>query len=307
MIYRTYDMEASTRRMTQRNAHSILWWEYKCPRPIRIRLNKIADVPAALIRSWDDHAPQAIENWRNAGGLAIYRPSRTRQWTVPSDAMLFLEAPFQHEKFLTFTEHVIQDIVIYRPPEWVLHDDALATLYPTSEVHRTIDALAPAFCNAPQNVEQEVAVQLAGFGADKSAVFTAKDVASITGINERLMRAVLPRFGTARFHPYIPHIPPDDPHLRWAYDAIEAEPDVDRGTRLFKFNKPTQPVAPGFGTALKQLVKTHHVGDYDCIYVVNLAAPPRDYTRIDAVSNARRGQWWKMRNVVDAAPEYLDA
>src|ERR1035437_8205141 len=246
-LYQTPDMEAAIRLMAQRNHYATIFVDYNCKRRIRLRANKIADLPMKVVRPWDTFANMRMDAWRNKGGLLHYSYSHAYPAPVMTDAMLFVEAPLQYDAFVKHTSRVVNEVIVYRPPTWELHTETINRLYPTSETHSAIDltikGLAGNWVMMPAT--HLAAMRLSGFAPDETAVFTPDDIAALPGMDEAQLRTVLKnrRFVGfhSRYHPYRLNIRPDAMDLAWAYDVLEAEPDVYLGLRMLRTDRPLGP------------------------------------------------------------------
>ena len=309
ILYQTPDMEAAIRLMAQRNHYATIFVDYNCKRRIRLRANKIADLPMKVVRPWDTFANMRMDAWRNKGGLLHYSYSHAYPAPVMTDAMLFVEAPLQYDAFVKHTSRVVNEVIVYRPPTWELHTETINRLYPTSETHSAIDLVIDGLMGRELTPVSGAALMLSGAHASYTAVFTADDIAALTGMDEAQLRTVLRHrrfFGLShRYHPYRLNIRPDAMDLAWAYDVLEAEPDVYRGLRMLRTDRPLGPHQEGFNKLLKELCRQKYVTREPRIYVVTQGFAPLNPSVADASSNARRGDWYKMMTAIDAAKEYV--
>jgi hypothetical protein len=189
-----------------------------------------------------------------------------------------------------------------------LHEDTVLYYNPHSMVYRTIVATVRGLVGRDLDEESETALQLSGFDPAKTAVFRSLDILSITGVEEAQLRRVLKnqlfRQRYVRYHLYTLNLEPEDPAMLWAYKLLEEDPDRIDGVRMLRFDDMARGRINGFPKQLKRLVKQGYVTRGRNIYVVMLGFREPSYNSIDAIANSRRGEWFKIRNIVDEAPEY---
>ena len=309
-LYRTDSMEAAMRHMAETNRNVIVYWRHKTIKPIRMRLNLTRDILCEVAMSWMPMAQAAVDRWAQRGGVLIWKPHPlAHRAPVPAcDAMLFIECPMQIDQFNHITKDVKQEVVVYRPPTWELHNESVEQYWPGKNTYSTLDAIAGALVGRELTEEMEGVLRACGYPAASTAAFTAWDIEQLTGWNERHLKLVMHykyKFNYGRWHLYSLRFPPDDPELLWAYNIIRQQPEVSRKVHTLRLARPAGSYVHGFKTMLKRLEKENYVVREDSIYVLNTAHRPLDYDRIDAITNMHRGRWFAMKALVDGAQEYL--
>ena len=308
-IYQTHDMEAAMRRMYETNRNSVVYWRHRSNKPIRMRLNMVRDIPVEQCHAWKPFAQATIERWQTRGGVMVWRPHPlTHKAPVPAcDAMLFVECPLQIDRFNASIANVKQEVIVYRPPTWKVHNDTVDHFYPGKDTYITLEAIAKALVGRELTEEMQGVLDACGYPASSTAVFTGWDIEQLTGWSEAYLKYALHykyRYHSGRWCVYSVRIPPDDADMRWAYDILRQQPEVSRKTHAMRLGIPAGPFIPGFKTMMRQLLRSNYVVREDNIYVINTAHPPLDHDRVDAINNMHRGRWFAMKALVDGAEEY---
>lgn len=314
-LYQTEDMESAIKRMVSRNDRCVVFQKNWCLRQIRLKTLDVFDIPSIACRSWDSFADISLEKWQKEHNLLYYRHDTFRDKLPAADAMLYIEVPLQHKVYDQFSSRVGRETIIYRPPDWSMQEEALNFRYPNSAYYRTVLAAIEGLRGNARTDRQEMALRYSGFDPAKTTVFTADDIMAITGIGERLLRILLSykfKGKYIRYHCYTPQIEPDEPDMLDMYRILEGEPDVGRGMRMLRFDELCRIFerngianrVPGFKPYLKRLVREAYVSSSPPVYLMTDGWRKPDYHVIDAVANVRRGDWFRMMNLVEAAPEY---
>jgi len=307
MIYSTSNATKSIRKMVAENSRPVVYQQYRCYKPIRIVLNDVADIPATTCQAWTERADESLYNW-HADQLLYYRPALKSDKFPECDALLFIECPQQYNDFEELAAKVRGDIIIYRPPSWKLHEETILLRYPTSDHYRALMALIEALKGRELTQRMQQALDYSGYDPERTAVFTAQDAKEILGMAEKQMRSILKyrfRGFYSRFEVYRPMCAPVYRSQDEMYAILENEPDLGGGWRMLRFNELRDGRAPEFKRYLREFVRSRNVQQSPSIYLLTDGYRKPNFDVIDAVTNARRGNWFKMRNVVDGAPEYL--
>ena len=310
IIYQTENMEAAATVMTTRNHHCIILRHHRTKRSIRLRGNELVGIPQTIARPWDEFVDESIARWKLNGGILQYSRDYRTDKLPNAEAMLFVEAPFQYSEFETQIQRISREVIVYRPPSWDLHEESIGLTYPTSNIHHTVECVIQSLFGTQLPQRLQVALKLSGRPDRRTAVFESATVTAMTGISEqqigRVLRGIGFRANYDRYHCYTPMIAPDDTsHFRWAYDMVEALDPAFENQRMLRFDCLAPKVTtPGLTAALKGLVRGGFLTRHPHIYVVAMGYRPVDYLTIDAIAMARRGEWFKMKNVVDSAPKY---
>lgn len=310
IIYRTADMEGGILRMVERNFRCVIYRQSAGNRPIRMRGNKLKEIPMAIVRPWDPFVQATLSKWKDEGGAMLYQHDRTKMLVPECEAVFFIEAPMQYQQFEPIAAQASREVVIYRPPTWNLHEEYIRQHYPTSEVHHSVILLIQAMRGRAVNEKLQAALDRSGFDPRVTATFEASEIEAMTGISERQLRHVLKsqkfRGKYDRYHCYEPFFPPTDkePDMLECYEQLEENPNMYRDQRMLRYDVPCQGRSIGFKRMLTQLVRRKFVRRHPNIYVVTVGYKPLDYMIVDALANARRGDWFKMKNIIDLAPDY---
>lgn len=302
-------MELAIREMSFRNDKYVVYRKNMNRRKIPLRLNQVKDLPFQIARVWDERFNDALEFWEGDGGMLLYTYDIRRPHYVNAQAALFVEAPLRMMEFQDFTNTIEREVVVYRPPNWNLHEDTLEYTTPTSAHYYTLLTMVHCLMGRTLDPRQQSAFDNSGYkDPTKTAVFEASEIQAITGIDERQLRMMLSGYGFRksyiRYHCYTPMVEPEDPEMLYVYNLLVSQPDVWRGQRMLKFDYLPQGKVVGFHKYLKRLIKEGYVVKHPHVYVIKVGYRPIDYSMIDAVVNAKRGEWFRLRNLVDSAPEY---
>lgn len=295
-VYRTDNMEAAALQMVERNDHCVLNIRYYNQRPIRFRLNDIRSIKGAVCRERDAIAPLMINKWRRDRGLLVYYP--TQDFSIPQcDALLLVECPKQHITIESLSRSVKSELIIYRPPVWDLHEQSINKKYTTSETLKTLSPIMQALCGRELPDDLKLALDISKWPGDETAVFTEREIHNITGIPEPSVgRELRYKRGIMEISRLAPIIPPSEPALIDEYLKIESSPFELEGYKYVVFNRRNR--------AQAKLIKQGNVLELPRIYCV--VHPDRVFNHDvrDAVANAHRAQWYKVKALVDNAPEY---
>lgn len=309
-IYQTEHMELAVREMYLRNHRFVVYCTQKNRRKIPLRANEVKDIPMVIAREWDPFFQKSVDFWREEGGMLLYRHNPVDPKPIPAEAALFTEAPLAHIDLEILSSQIQREIVLYKPPTWNLHEDMLEYKNPTSNIYYTLFTLIQCLMGRDLPPRLEAALELSGFkGRDKVAVFESKEIQAIMGIDDRQLRTILN--GRAlhkvynRYHCYTPMIEPDDPDLLYFYKLLEACPAMPNNERYLRMDLfPGTVRLPGQNRLMSRLVREKYVKRNPFIYVIRTGYKPIDYPVIDAIANARRGEWFRVRNLIDQSPEY---
>lgn len=308
-IYQTDNMEEALRAMARRNHLTMVYSQFRAVRPIRMRVNMLRDIDIELCIQHKPFAQATIDRWANKGGVMIYRPYPIgfKHLPPPTDAQLFAECPYQADKFELLSAKVRQEVVVYRPPTWELHNETIDHIYPNSSAYVAFDAMFESLVGRELTEAQASVMALSGVPVERAAVFEPWDIEAITGWKEKFIKGAITRqyrFNFSRWHVYSTRIPPDDEDMRWAYDLLRTQHQVAPECYGLRFNFPIGGRIPGFEKMLNKLLLYNYVVREDNIYVVDVGHPPLDYDKINAINNMHRGRWFKMKTIVDESPEY---
>ena len=308
-IYRTRDMEAAIRLMTEQNALSTVFFYNGLRKPIRPRLNLIKDIPSITARTWDTFFQDRVETWKEKRGLLLFKGRASETSRIPETAALLLtECPVKHTVLEKFMARARREIIVFRPPSWVLHQQMVDQLHPSADHLRALEMVVNGLRGRDVDARLTAAALYAGVNPKDATIFTAPEVIGMLGIDYSVFRVLMNDFmwrgHYTRFHAYTPVIEPDNEMLLDLYRRLEAEPDVYKGERLLRFN---QLDGRNQRTNMKMLSREKSVIRGTHIHIVTPGWRPMRPARYDALSQVPRADWFKIKNVIDAAPEYLEA
>jgi len=306
MIYQTDNIEEAIRRMTERNSHSIVFQTRNYSlRQVGARLNLVSDIPSVLVRSWDaGHAKTVIEKWKLEGGLMYWR--HWKQNIPPTTkAMLFMEMPLSIVHFETFRSLATNETIIFRPPDWSMHDEMIDYKFPPATTHRRMfDALK----ETPDDLTnaQKLVLNACGWDTKGSIVFSEKELCARAGlIPGQVCKYLASSAQTKRIYwridPIKPMIEPQQEDLLEIYRLLEALPNIGGGMRMLTSS---QRKIPFLRKALRQLAKQKCVAVYEPVHILFKGWKEADYDIRDAVAGVYRERCMQMRRLVEDAPKY---
>lgn len=301
----TDDMEAAVESLVRRHRRVIVLLDYKSVRPIRLNSKQLQHVPGELTWAWSQAKGPIIERFQRDGGLLYFRsePRHAKPVMPECDAVLFCEAPFNWRAFDSLAQFARQEVVIYRPPTWDLHQRTVEVLFPRRENYETLELFMRSLRGIPMSEGYKRLIAASGF--ERGVAFTVQDVANLTCWDEKTLRYLLRPFSrkVTRWHPYLLRMAPDDPDLLWGYAMLQSQTYVSKRVRALRVNlaigRPH-----GFPAMLRLLLKYKYVSADDCVYTYDFDASDIDPERIEAANNVGRSRWFKMREYVDNLPEY---
>jgi hypothetical protein len=290
--------------------------DHHCNKTIRLQNKFISETPSHVVRSWDADVFNQIYRWEVARGLLFYKASMYYDRLPECDSMLFVECPLSFQKFISMADRARRDVIVYCPPSWQLHEETVSFKQPPSDYHRAVLDMLKCFRGRDLTPIQEAALRYSGLSGTTTSVFSAREIEEILGINERQLRFILSFRFKGFLHVYTPYTPVVEPTLEpylEMYRVLENEASVYRGARMLRFNE----LAPregerdrrrfriaGFKPVLKKLIRFGYVEQGERIYMMGDGFKTPDWDVIDSLGNVRRGQWYKMRNLIEAAPFY---
>ena len=303
----TSDMELAVQRLAAQHHHTLIYRDHKVPRPIRLRLDQIEDTAITLIEGWRPEADKYLADWQLEGGAMVYTPRKVKRPTPKCDAMLIVECPMQYPEFEEITRDVRQEVVVYKPPMWDLHDEAMDVLYPPAGRYKMLAEVFSALVGRELDDMPESVLVASGMARDKAAVFTSDEIELFTGLTERAFRkAVIHTYrGRAhRYHIYRLNVRPKAPDMAQMYDWLEQETEVFRGRRAVRYNKIKHDLN-SCELMLRYLYRGKYITREPCVYVMDSTRPPLDYEKLDAMGNFHKGRWFKMKNLINNSKGYL--
>ena len=273
-IYKTNSIEDSIRKLSENHKRTVVLLKNHSARYIRPVLNRVKDIKSVLIRDWTNDASRLKIDWE---GLLYYRNHPSFLNFPQSEALLMIDCPLNINQFDRYINHNSDiEVVVYVPPDWSMQYDHLNEINPSPKDYKILKEALKEFRGIKYSERLLEAKYLANW--DYSAAFTSKQFYDLTGIKETKMRHML-KSGYwkqyIRFHPYKAVIDPNN-HLSPMFKLLLDEP-IENSFKLLRSNELSRCFeygnisnrVPGFKTALKEMVRTKNVINYDCIYVVN--------------------------------------
>ena len=306
-LYRTDDMVEALHKLTNKNARVLIHNQLRCLRTIPIQIGDAADLPIRSLIGWKLTSEQARNPWRGDTGLILWNmlPRLVNLPPPVCDAMLVVEAPLTGKQLDALRPSVLQEMVIYRPPSWVLHNETVNRKNPTANTAVLMKIVLAGLAGRGELDEQQVGVlHLSGFAAPTTAVFRADEIRALTGFDEWQLRLVLrnhSKRSAQRWHLYRLRFKPDGDALGWAWDVLSTSPEVEPSVVAVRGGSLRDGRA---NYLLGQLVREHYVEVLPTIYAVNTERKTADLDMVEAMSNLEYGRRVKIRNMVDEALEY---
>src|SRR5512139_677455 len=294
-IYRAHDIEGAIRLMTEQNVLSTVFFYNGLRKPIRPRLNLIKDIPSIMARTWDPFFQARVEKWKEKRGLLLFKGRATVQSVIPeTGALLLTECPIKHSVFERFAARARREIIVFRPPSWVLHQQLVDQRYPSQDNLRALEMVINGLRGRDVPDRLAAAVRYAGFDQKEVTAFTAPEVIGLLGIDYPVFRVLMNdymwRGHYVRYNCLTPVIEPENAMLTDAYHRLEAEPDVYRGERMLRFN---QIDGQNQQSIVKLLVREKSVIRDAHIHIVTPGWKPINHARYDAIAQVHRADWFK--------------
>jgi len=307
-LYQTTDMEGAIRSMAASNPRTVVFYHNWCLRRVRPRFDLLADIPSVLLRAWDANADKTGAKFQRDKGLLFYSHMSRLDKMPSTDGLMFTEMPLAFRDLEQFAGRVKHEIVVYRPPDWSMHQEAIEHSYPMSGDYLKFFAEIGEKFGKHEHLSfsQNLALRFCGLPPERLAVFNIHDIQSIKGATMRriLKFQLCMRRHYIRYDAYKPMIAPTSQDQLDVYRAIESQPDAGSGVRLLKFGKAEGPIVPQFEKTLRLLVKNKCIMRYDDIHIILDGWQKLDYEAIDAVAEVRRKGCLKLRSTVEQAPVY---
>lgn len=293
-IYQTTDMEAALRRMVAVHDKVVVFNKHWCKCRIRLRDELISDLPtisASPIRPlWD----RQLAKWNKKKGVLFYTPNLVIDKLPDTPAMLFVEAPLSCRTFLQYITRVEKEVVVYRPPNWEFQEEKLTLSLPKASELEAVLAVAEGLKDEPLNDVELAAARVTGF----DRVFTYSHIKSITGLTQPQVPKLFTRGFSGNFRWYVPYtllLAPEEDWLLAAYNTLADQ--LERGLlRSDKFN--------GSAMEMQMLRRQGYVRRGDPVYCLRNRHRPPDFHLMDAINNARRADWYKMKMIVESSVEF---
>ena len=306
-------MEDSIRKMSETWDWPIVFEYFQCKRKVRLKQNKIQDIPSILVKSWMPHAKTQIKDWEHE--LMFYQHHVSFGNPPGCNAMFLVECPLQYRLFNQWTEKVIAETIVYCPPDWSMHEEVINNRYPETHEYKKVIKLLRIFKDYEFNHIKNAALQFSGMSVNTFSVFTGKEWESETGVPETRLRHILNNRYKGlykKIYPYILGLPPES-DLCATYDLLLNEPSHKKGYRFLRGNQLARVFesggiknrVPKFNTDLKKLIRGKHIIECEPVYIVyNKSEKMMDWQEIAEKSDKYREEWYKIRDIVTNAEEY---
>lgn len=258
-----------------------------------------------VCQAWAPAAERIIAQWKERGGVLIYRPQGKRALNVlpPCETLLLIEAPFSHREFLRLTKDA-KRVIVYRPPTWEFHQEYVDMKHPpVSAVSAVQDGLL-SMVGRELDPQKRRILEISGLPTT-SAVIDVEEAKALFGMEYRPFRMLLGEWGhdVSRFHVYDLRLRPENPEMAAAFDLMSESPDLTgNGTRALRLNKPVRPMQ-GFDTLRKLMIREKYIAARPIVFVMNMNRK-MNFQRIEDQNLLGHAHWQKMREALDAAPAF---
>jgi hypothetical protein len=295
-VYQTRDMEAAVRRMIELDDKAIIFKKYWCRRRIKFRAELIPDVAITTTSAISPYYDRQLQKWNRKKGVLMYSPNLVIDKLPSAPSMLFVEAPLSYRYFEKYIDRTTRSVVVYRPPNWDFQEEKLNFKLPRSADLTAVLTAANTLRAYPLKPVELRALNVSGFNT--GTAFSGDTIESITGLKYSQTRKLFARGFSGYFRWYQPYTLLVEPEEDWLLDTYRAlEDQLQLGLlRNDKFEGNLQ--------ALRLLLRQGCVRREPPVYVLRDGHIAPDYGMMDALNNARRGDWFKMRSIVEHAPEY---
>ena len=308
IVYQTDDMEAAVRSMSERHRNLLVTLDYKCVDKIRLQTTKkLHDVKMEMAFETKPESQPTIDRWRNQGGVLKYRSMASRyHMRLPiADAIMMAECPLQWEAFESGMVSARDEIVIYRPPSWSLHEKSIEHWYPRREYFEMMDAylLSLRFQPMPDYLQSA-----ANFWLIKPSVsaFFAQDLFDLFCWDDKFVKRLILfyKFRALWLLPVSFRLIPHERDLKWAWDILKSQHTLSNGDVVLRGGELPKRI-PGFKAMFRRLILEKYVVRRKLVYLVDNDMKVSQHSRIEASTTIARGQWYRMREYMETLPEYF--
>lgn len=293
-IYQTENMEHSAKKLVDKFGKAIIFRKYFCKRSIRFRDWLISEIPRTLCNPTKVTFDSQVAKWRKKQGLLHYTPNLVVNKLPFCDALLFTEAPLDYKYFEKYAEKCTDSIVIYRPPNWEFQEEKLALALPDGN---KAEALAIAINMLWDHKLTSLELRAANLSNFPNC-FEESTLSAITGLVGDQLRKVFTKFGIRSYkwyREYVMHIPPEEEWLLEVYYKLGEE--LKDGL-LFR-----DVFSYGY-MRLQLLIQQGCVSRKGLVFTMMYKPKTLDYNLLNAVTNAKRADWYKMKKIVENAEVY---
>lgn len=307
--YRTSDMEASALRLDSEYSRVMVRAISILPNPIRLRVGLLESIRPFYLRN-DPAFESEAERWKVENGTLInYRPYAPTEAIREHDACLLCEAPLSLDLLDDMTRDTRAAVVVYRPPNWKAHEEAVFTKYPTGDACERFLQTVRSIPLPPEFAAMATALKIPTVGTYAA---TDDELRGVLGLENRpedfppLRRRAMKQIGAKQWSTVqllIPRIEPEDATLHVLYRFIKDELPASGVVRLARDNVLSKK-ARFWKQALRALVRSGSVEKRGVVgfYFADYVAP--DYARIHAEHTGAMARLSRLTRAIDALPEY---
>lgn len=292
-IYQTNDMEAALFHMLVRYDKAVVFNRHYCKRRIPIRKQLFLGMPQTEAnpchKLWDIR----LQKWNKKRGILYYRPHPIIDKMPTCDALLFVEAPLSYRTFLNYIDRVNRDTVVYRPPNWDFQEEVLNARTPrSSDLEAFIAVIEELKCDGLLQYNLLMATEF-------DIAISQVEVDFFLGFDRQKVVNLFKHGFKDHFRYYVPYeliLEPDEPELLETYNYLKSQL-LDgvflRSNKLWT-NK----------LKFRLLFAKGYIRCGDPIYILKKGYRQPDLHLLDALNNAARADWYKMKNIVEGAQTY---
>lgn len=308
-IYKTNNMEAAIHAMAERNKCVMVYERLSpyCKRRIRIRNGLMKDLEPKLVRGWDSFAPMQIADWRDKGGVMMFRDSNIVKNPPPTcESVLITEMPIFPEDFYRLCDLATKELIVFVPPDWSMHEEELNVRYPLSDAVVRLRTEIDGLRDYEPMIPQKVAVlKYSRCDPKTTAVFFSKQIEELAEVPEgSFKRIFMKKRVYSRFECYRPMMPPTDDGLLQVYQELEKCENLGNGLRALRNGIISSIPKARIDHKLKILKRAKNIIKYDDVYLVEKPLKPVNFDMHDAEQGVIRKQHYKLREFMDDKPFY---
>jgi hypothetical protein len=298
-ILRTSKMEDAARALHAKFPRVLIRYRPILPMPIRIRPAKLADLNLYYGKAPAEFDTQIAE-WEKKGGTILYMRSHQKSIVLPPhDAQLFTECPLSIAVLEEQTRETGKLAVIYRPPEWRAHEEAVFDRFPTAAKCKRLFAEIKAGKPHPV-MSQALNLPPTAILISDEAI---RDSMELTNVQFLLMRGAMMKGRDYKTVIQLkPRIEPEDKYLMPAYEFITKECPLLSGHRLLLGNALSKSTRY-WRRDLRGLVRSGAVERKETLGFYFLDGLEPDWLKIEAEHQAARSRLTQIVKLVDGAKE----
>lgn len=302
-------MEATALLLDERFDRVMVRAGYNLSAPIRLRWKMLDSIRPFLLRNAPEFDSE-IPKWQKENGTLINNRLYARgEPVLKHNATLLCECPMSWDDVEQHSRDASDLCVIYRPPSWRAHEEALRAWFPSGLACKRFAELVKASATPESAIAEACAIPASGtYAMADDAMWDALQVGAdeLATLRKRTMRVVNERKKYShRFtlvHQLIPRIEPDDATLLPIYRAVTNLPSAGH-VRLARDNV-LGLTNRYWKLSLRALVRAGCIERKPTIGFYFFEGPEPDYERIQAEHVAAKGKFERMVKAVDVLPEY---